>query len=133
IGAITESPSNSMLEIWSFGVRFGQLYSIYRRGFILWGVGPAVFNLKESADIAIIENGVVTGERTDELSRWKVGGEFRLEAGRMVGGRVPISANMMLSVFPWDSEQQKSLSFDFTERNSIDFLSIGISVGYNFF
>jgi hypothetical protein len=134
IGAITESPSNSMLDIWSFGVRFGQLYSIRKSPwFILWGVGPAVFNLEESADITIIENGVVTGERTDELSRWKVGGELRFEVGRMIGGRVPVSANMMLSVFPWDSEEQKSLTFDFAEREGIVFFGFGISVGYNFF
>ncbi len=134
IGAITESPSSSMLEIWSFGVRFGQLYPIYKRSwFFLWGVGPAVFNLKESADIIIIEDDVVTGERTDELSKWKVGGEFRFEAGRMIGERVPISASLMFSVLPWDSEEQKSLTFDFTERNVIDLFSIGISVGYNFF
>jgi hypothetical protein len=134
IGAITESPSASTLQIWSFGVRFGQLYQIRKSSwFVLWGAGPAVFNLEESADITIIENGVVTGERTDELSRWKVGGEFRFEAGRMIGERVPVSANMMLSVLPWNSEQQKSLSFDFTERNVIDFFSIGISVGFTFF
>jgi len=134
IGAITESPSASTLEIWSFGVRFGQLYRIWRRSwFILWGVGPAVFNLEESANITIIENGVVIGERTDELSKWKVGGDFRFEIGGMIGDRVPVSVSMMLSVFPWDSEGQKSLTFDFTERNSIVIFGIGISVGYNFF
>lgn len=134
IGSTTESPTDSELEVWSFRVGFGQAYPLTSGGggFFLWEVSPSVFYVEESADIDIVENKVVTGTRTDELSEWKGGLQARIEIG---GGLRPvfISLHSSFSIFPWHSNYEKSLTLDFLEENYIDFFEVGVTIGYGFF
>jgi hypothetical protein len=133
VGSITESPSDSELEIWSLGLRFGQLYGVSGQNwFILWEIGPTAFHVSESAKITIVENKVVTGTRTDELSEWTAGGQVKLEIGGILGA-FPLSGHIIYSVFPWDAKGEKSLTFDFLEKDRVDYFAFGITVGYSFF
>jgi hypothetical protein len=133
VGSVTESPSDSELEIWSLGLRFGQLYRVSGpNNFILWEIGPTAFHVNESAKITIIENKVVTGTRTDQLSEWTAGGQVKLEIGGMLGA-FPLSGHIIYSIFPWDAKGEKSLTFDFLEKDRVDYFAFGITVGYSFF
>jgi hypothetical protein len=134
IGSITESPSRSDLDVWHFDLGFGHRYSIVDgAAYVAWGVGPSLFHVRESADITVLEDGLETGSRTETLSRWKAAGQARVGAGGLVGGRVPIGIQTRYSVFPWDSNEEKSLTLDFLGKESIGVLSVGIGIGYLFY
>ena len=130
---ILESPSDSRLDIWSLNARFGQQYLISRGPtYFSWGVGPSVVHISESAFITILENDVVIGYRTDELSEWKLGGQAKIEFGALIKGRAPASLYASYSLIPWNSKEEKSLTFDFLEKGRIDVFTFGLSFGYSF-
>jgi hypothetical protein len=121
------------LNIWSFELGVGQLYQIFGpHGFVVWEVGPSVVNVRESAEITVFESGVVTGTRKDKLSEWKGGFHAKLEAGGLVDV-VPIGGFVTYSIFPWHSNKDKSLTFDFLEKTRVVAFTFGITVGVSFF
>jgi hypothetical protein len=133
VGSVTESPSDSELQILALGLRFGQLYRLFGpAGFILWEIGPSAFYVNESATITVIENKAVIETRTDEISEWEPGVEIRLEIGGMIL-QFPLSAHVVYSVFPWESNEEKSLTFDFLESDRVNAFSFGLTFGYSFY
>jgi hypothetical protein len=130
---ILESPSNSKLDVWSLNARFGQQYLISGGPtYFSWGVGPSVVHISESAFITIFEDGALIGTRTDELSEWKVGGQAKIEFGGLISGRAPAGLYFSYSLVPWNSKEEKSLTFDFLEKGRIDVFTFGLSFGYSF-
>lgn len=133
VGTTTESPSDSRLNIWSFELGLGQLYSLFGpHGFLVWDLGPSVINVRERAEITVIETGVVTGTRKDELSEWRGGFHAKLEAGGLIDV-VPIGGYVSYAIFPWHSNHEKSLTFDFLEKTRVVTFCFGITVGVSFF
>ncbi|MBP2681379.1 MAG: hypothetical protein H6Q78_1242, partial [Candidatus Krumholzibacteriota bacterium] len=129
-----DSPVSSTLEIWDIGVEIGQLLSFAGgKGFFVYGVGPSVFNVREEADIEVIESGLVTDTRTDELSEWKLGGEIELSIGGLANDRFPIAFQARFLVIPWESTEEKSLTLDYLDKNAILAYSFGVTFGVVFF
>ncbi len=130
-GTITDSPQESDLDIFSMGLSFGQ--SIPFRGgsgFFSYGLGPALFMVRESALIHVYDNSSLTGARTDELTKWKGGAEVLIAAGGLLGDRVPLSVQARFAFIPWKAEEEKSLTLDYLGTENVAFFSFGISVGF---
>lgn len=134
--SVRESPVDSDLDIWSIGARAGQLFA-FPAGesyfFISYDIGPVVFNVRESATLELYEGKELTGTRKDKLSEWKLGGDLKIEIGSIVKGKFPLSAHTRFSVIPWDSKEEKSLTLDFLNDNSIYVFNFGVSFGYMFY
>ena len=130
---LLDSPQDSKLRIWNYGLQFGQLFFFGKEMFFSYGIAPTVFNVNMSSRILEYENDILVGERTDELSRWKVGGEVNVKIGATVAKKVPFSLSVRYSLIPWESYEEKSLTLDYMESNSISIFSFGFSVGYIFF
>jgi len=133
-GAAIDSPQESDLDILSIGLRIGQ--SITFAGmpvFFSYGLGPALFMVQESAFISTYEGDDWTGTRTDELSKWKGGGEAVISIGGVLGDRFPLSFQTRFAVIPWKGEGEKSLTLDFLERDYIAFITFGVGIGFRSF
>jgi len=130
---LRDSPQDSDLQVWNYGLQFGQLFLFRKDWFFSYGIAPAVFKVKESALITEYENGIYMGYRTDELSEWKVGGEVNAKIGGTVAKKVPISLSVRYSLIPWESNEEQSLTLDYLDSNSISIFSFGFSIGYLLF
>ena len=127
-------PLVSDLYILNFGAQVGQLLIVSTgNAYFMYGIGPAVFSVKEKASIAVYEGDIRKDTRTDELSQWKFGAEAKIEGGLVAAGRLPIGGYVRFSWIPWKSNSEKSLTLDYLESNSISIFNFGISVGYLFF
>jgi hypothetical protein len=135
VGATTiDSPVSSTLEIWDIGAEIGQLLSFAGgKGFFVYGLGPTLFDVREEADIDVIESGLVIDRRTDKLSEWKVGGEIELGIGGLAGDRFPIGAQFRFLIIPWESTEEKSLTLDYLGNEAIIAFSFGMTFGVLFF
>jgi hypothetical protein len=128
-GTLTDWPLASDLDVLHFGARFGQLLRL-NAWYFEYGVGPAVFHVKESASIAVYDGLIRQGTRTDELSAWKFGASGGIGTGWLAGGIVPLGLSIRFSWIPWEGEREKSLTLDYLEDDSIFMVHLGISVGY---
>jgi hypothetical protein len=128
-------PLVSDLDILSFGAQGGQLLVIGNNGtaYFMYGIGPAVFSVREKASIAVYEGNIRKDTRIDKLSEWKFGAEAKIEGGLVAAGRIPIGGFVRFSWIPWKSNSEKSLTLDYLDSSSISVFNIGISVGYLFF
>lgn len=135
IGSVVESPSDSRLDVWRFDLAIGQqIYFRGKRGFVAWGLGPALFDVRERADITVLDsNDTVIGRREEKLSVWKLGGQVRLGGGGVIGERVTLAGYARFALFPWDAKREKSLTLDFVDSKSIGVFTFGLTVGYRFF
>jgi hypothetical protein len=129
-----DSPVRNRLEVWDFGLSVGQLFSFAGgSGFFTYAVGPGVFHVRERADIEVLEDGSLVDARTDRLSAWKFGGTAEVGVGGLAGGRIPIAFQTRFHVFPWESNEEKSLTLEYLEGSVIYILSFGVTVGVAFF
>jgi len=125
----TDWPLTSDLDVLRFGAQFGQLLRL-NAWYFEYGIGPAVFRVKESASIAVYDGLIRQGTRTDELSAWKFGAAAGIGTGWLAGGIVPLGLSIRFSWIPWEGERNKSLTLDYIEDDSIFMVHLGISVGY---
>lgn len=131
---LRDSPQSSEIRAWSFGLQFGQFVSFGSSGaFFRYAITPAVFGIEESARIIEYEDDLFIGQRTDELSKWKMGGEAEVATGITIAGRIPIGFSVRYSLIPWEGDQEKSLTLDYLDSNSISIFSFGFNIGYIFF
>jgi len=131
-----EAPIKSDLDIWSIGARVGQLLATptsYGYFFFAYDLGPTVFNVNERATLEIYEGRVLKGTSEDKLSEWKIGGEAKIELAGVIKGKFSVGAHARFSVIPWDSKEEKSLTLDFLNDNSIYVFNFGVSLGYMFY
>ncbi|MBN2070075.1 MAG: hypothetical protein JW814_01355 [Candidatus Krumholzibacteriota bacterium] len=129
-----DSPQDSELQILSYGLNFGQLLFFNNNMvFIGYGIGPALFDVRESARIKEYENDILTGGRTDELAKYKLGGEIKATAGFVIARSFPVGLTARYSLIPWKSDMEKSLTLDYLDSSSISTFSFGISVGLYLF
>jgi hypothetical protein len=135
--SIWDVPLNTHLAILAIGLQAGQHIWIGEGpAYFTWSIGPTLFRVRERADISYTEYEddiqIGSGERTDEMLKWKVGADAGIGIGCPVGGGASIGATMGLSFIPWDGEQEESLALDWIESNHILLFHIGIMVGYAF-
>jgi len=134
IGSITESPSNSLVEVWRIDLGGGMnVYFPGEIGFFAWGAGPSLFRVREKADIRVVDgNKQVIDTRGEELVAWKLGGQARVGGGAVLGDRFSLEGHVRLAVFPWSSEEKKSLTLDFVDSSAIGVLTVAVGVSYRF-
>lgn len=130
---LVDSPQDSKLQIWSYGIQFGQLFIFGKAGYFSYGIAPTAFKVNESARIMEYENDIIMGVRTEELTKWKVGGDINVEIGFIAARKVPIGFNVRYSLIPWKSDMDKSLTLDYLDSSSISIFSFSVSVGYLLF
>ena len=130
---LVDSPQDSKLRIWSYGLQFGQLFIFGKAGYFSYGIAPTAFKVNESARIMEYENDIIMGVRTEELTKWKVGGDINVEIGFIAARKVPIGFNVRYSLIPWKSDMDKSLTLDYLDSSSISIFSFSVSVGYLLF
>jgi hypothetical protein len=128
---LLDSPQDSKLQIWNYGIQFGQLFQFGRAGFFSYGIAPTAYRISERATIMEYEGGLLTGARTEELSKWRFGGELNLKIGGFVTKNVPLSFSVRYSLISWKSEEEKSLTFDYLDSSSISLFSFGVNIGYS--
>lgn len=131
-----ESPVDSDLDIWSIGARVGQLFGVptsYGYFFFSYDLGPTVFNVSERATLEIYEGRDLTGARKDELSESEIGAEAKVEFTGVIDGKFSIGAHTRFSWIPWDANEEKSLTLDYLNDDSIYVFNFGISIGYMFY
>jgi len=133
IGDVTEIPSDSKLEILDFTLRLGQMYRLGNPSYFFWGIGPSVVNISEEAAIVVVQGGRMIDQRIDELSEWTVGGQVRLEGGLHTGKGFLLGIHAMYSIASWESNEEKSLTFDFLQKGKVDAFSFGLTFAYGFF
>jgi len=133
-GTITDSPQKSNLDIFSIGLPFGQSIPFAGGlGLFSYGLGPALFMVRESALIHVYENGSLTGARTDELTKWKGGAEAVMAVGGVLGDRWPLSFQTRFAFIPWEADEGKSLTLDYLGTKDIAVFTLGIGIGFSLF
>jgi len=136
--SIFEEPLDSDLYILSLELQAGQhiLLGAPRLGSFLWGIGPTLFKVKESAEIAYTEydDGQPgrSGIRTDTNTRWVLGFEGRMVLARLVEDKYPLGFVAAFSFIPWDSNQKESLTLDWLERDYFFTIHLGLTFGVFF-
>ena len=128
-GDLRDSPSSSKLEIMNFGLQIGHLLPVAEGLFYFsYGIAPTMFKVSESATIREYENDMRVGTRTDELSRWRFGGELKLEFG---GNIEPITIGIFtrFTLISWEAKEEKSLTLDYFGSSTITYFNFGITVG----
>lgn len=136
--SIFDEPLDSRLDILSIELQIGQhLVTGGGRTSFTWGIGPTVFRVKESADIAFteFEDGieVARGVRTDTITKWKLGFDARISVQHASGGRFPIGVVTGFSFVPWDSSEEESLALDWLGKDYFFTYQLGITFGYLIF
>ena len=131
---LRDSPQSSEIRVWNFGLQFGQFILFgSSKAFLRYAITPTVFGMEESARIREYEDDLFIGQRTDELSKWKMGGEAEIATGFTIAGKIPIGFSVRYSLIPWEGDQEKSLTLDYLDSNSISIFSFGFNIGYLFF
>ena len=134
IGNKTDSPQDSDLKVFNLGIGVGQLYSFAGgRGFFTWSIGPTLYKVNESTKIDMYINDDLVGHRTDEISVWKMGADLKIEIGGAPVDRFLLALYTRVSVVPWESNQEKSLTLDYLGHNSFTYYCIGLSIGTAFY
>ena len=133
LGDLRDSPTSSKLEIMNFGLQLGQFLPLAEGLFYFsYGIAPTIFRVSESATIREFENNMRVGTRTDELSRWRFGGELKLEFGVNIEP-VTVGIFTRFTLISWDATQEKSLTLDYLDSSTISYFSFGFTVGFLIF
>jgi hypothetical protein len=134
IGNKTDSPQDSDLSIFNLSIGVGQLYSFAGgKGFFTWNIGPTLYKVNESAKIDMYIDDDLVGDRTEEISVWKLGADVKLEVGGAPIDRLLLAFYTRVSVVPWDSKEEKSLTLDYLGHSSFTYFRIGLSIGTAFY
>lgn len=134
VGTIIDAPVDSDLDILSFGLPIGQSFPFGAgSGFFSYGVGPALFQVREHALIYEYDRGVAAGVRSDRLTKWKGGGQAVVAIGGVLGGHIPISFQTRFALIPWSAAEEKSLTLDYLGTKDIAFFSVGLGIGFSAF
>ena len=134
IGNKIDSPQESDLSIFSLGLGAGQLYSFAGgKGFFTWSIGPSLYKVNESAKIDMYIDDDLVGHRTDEISVWKLGADVKIEVGGAPIDRFLLALYTRVSIVPWESKEEKSLTLDYLGHNNFTFFSFGLSIGTAFY
>ena len=131
-----DSPYDSRLQIFDASLRFGQYTAPHGgRTRLYWGLGPALYWVKESADIEIFSasTGLPLGERQEEHSWVRFGADLALGLSYEVTSRLHFGALVRGIWVSWDAEAQESLTLDFIGDKSLAGFGIGLSLAYDAF
>lgn len=133
IGSVTESPENSHFYLWGFHLGLGQLYRLPSpQWFLLWEFAPAAFYVREVADIIVFQSNSVVERREEKLSEWVGGFQGRIEVGHIID-TFAVAGYLDFSISPWHSNREKSLTFDFLDKDHLVKFSLGITLGVTVF
>jgi hypothetical protein len=131
-------PTSSKLQILDFGWRIGQYVRIGSSKMVFhWGLGPTLSLVKQESHMRYVTidpgDSSVTGfgERDEALSKWRVGGDaaFGL-AWRIEHSDLRMGFLVRGFWIPWESEEQKSLTIDFIDHQTIFGINAGVTFGY---
>jgi len=131
--SLFDEPLDSDLYILSLELQAGQHILMDDGDSFAWGIGPTLFKVKESAEIAYTEyeDGQPgrPGIRTDTLTRWVLGFEGRVALLHSLSGKYPIGVVTGFSIIPWDSKQEASLTLDWLDRSYFATYQLGLTWG----
>lgn len=131
-----ESPHDSRLQMFDVGLRFGQYTPLGGgRARVYWGMGPAFYWVKESADIDITAaaTGLPLGQRTEEHSWSRFGADAAIGFSYEVGSRFHLGGLVRGIWVSWDAEGKESLTLDWIGDKSLAGFGIGLSLAYDAF
>jgi len=129
-------PRSSRLQIVDLGLIAGVDLPGGKNWSIRSEIGPTLFWVRESSkmDYDSLQGGVVvaSGQREEWLERWRIGGQFNVGFGRVLGSDSGTRVGLLLSLFviSWESESRKSLTLDFTGSKPLVGGGIGIYLDY---
>lgn len=131
---LLESPHRTNIYLFDVGVRIGTLHSFgAKTAFLRWGVGPRLYNVKETADLDVYDMPGPSNRRAGEadLSAWKLGGDavfsmvFDTRSAALVGFTV------RYFVIPWEGSREQPLTLDYIGRKPLKGFSIGLTCYFN--
>jgi hypothetical protein len=132
-----DSPTGSNVYVFDAAVRAGQYLRIGGKDTRLyWGVGPALFWVKERADLEVytLPDEKYVGKERVSLEKWRVGGDAAVGMDWSIGNSgARLGFLTRFFVIPWTSEGKKSLTLDFIGKRSIVGFNLGLAAGFDGF
>jgi opacity protein-like surface antigen len=128
-------PRDSKLTIVDVGAELGLMFGgPARRPSFTIGAGPCAYYVKETATVDFLKFADSdVGIYDAEISKWRLGGQANVGLGWNLAEQFSIGASARYSFIPWKSYENASLTLDWLDRSFIDFLSLGVTVGWSFF
>jgi hypothetical protein len=138
VDSTKDIPSDSEIDLIVIELQAGQYIPLDGGvGYFAWSIGPTLFRVKEEAHIDfhdfVDDNVIRSGERRDELVRWKVGADARVGLKHVGDRRIPLGVTLGVSVIPWEGENDKSLTLDWTDSKVFVVFYFGVTLGYSFY
>jgi hypothetical protein len=128
----SDEPNTSRWRVLDFDLLVGQRWRDWKGGRLSWSVGPALFHVRETADLRSFANDsthAFLGAHEEKLLRWAGGATMRLGAGWQVLPWLEVGVQAGGYVMAWTGRHEKSLTGDFV-RGPVDGLDLGLALTY---
>lgn len=131
---LLESPQRTNIYVFDVGLRIGTLHDFGQEAvFLRWGVGPRLYQVKETADLDVYDMPGPSNlrQREEALTAWKLGGDAMFSMVFDTQSSVLVGFTVRYFVIPWEGMREKSLTLDYIGRKPIRGFSIGLTTYFN--
>jgi hypothetical protein len=140
IDSTRDVPTDSDLKVLAIELQIGgyaPLGGSRGRSYFYAGMGPTLYRVEESASMDFLEfkddSVVRQGRRREELVKWRIGADLRLELGYVLFDKMPIGVATQFSFISWKAEKDKSLTLDWIDQDYFAVMSFSLTLGYSFY
>lgn len=134
IDSLVDNPLASKVDIVGMTFPIGHSYVGSNKAHVAWSIGPGIYVVRESADIAYSEwdggHVAASGLRTDSVTKVRFGGELRLSLGGYLGGGVTLGMSSGVSLISWNPRQAESLALDWMDDTYFATYYFGLTFSY---